>query len=550
MSWAEARRLSRVAFREIALQATYAFRQGNPVPPGAGREIVGKAARRVGQSKALVGGLLAVLILGTSALLFSSTRGVELIVPFSMQVGLYQAGVLTGLLGLEASLLWWTGLQALPTYLGSPALAVLASLPIDRATFRRTAMLLYLRLFDVPAVVVLVATPLFVGLALGPVAGILTILPAVSAVAFALALGLLTGRFFVRRVQGARGGGGGTVVRWAYLLLWILPAFGLVLFVTASPPFFRAIATLANPSPPLGAVVLAAVYPFALALGPAYASGGLFAPPSPVPAGLGAIAVAGAAFYGALTVGAALWLYVALADAGSVPPAPAHDGRTSAAALRPQAPPWAVLTKDLRLASRTPGYAFLILLPLLDAVALGLVTYAGAASPSTARGIAFSAVTVAALLATFFGPAFFALEVVAQSYGRTLPLAPRALALGKVALIGAVFIASGGIVLAITAVRIAEPALFAAFVAAELPAVLAAGLVEIAVLFRWARRRGLAVTGLYAGTWNVLLVSLPGVAVAGAPLVGFVEGGLGAMALVAVAELAVAAGVALRRGAS
>jgi hypothetical protein len=549
MGWREADRLANIAFREVALQATYAFRQGNPVPPGAGTQMVGRAVRRVGQSKALVAALLGFLILGSAALLFSSAHGVELIVPFSMQVGLYQAGVLTGLLGLEVALLWWTGLQALPTYLGSPALAVLATLPVDRPTLRRAAVLLYLRLFDLPALVVVVATPLFVGVALGPLAGVAAIVPAVSAVAFALALSLLTGRFFVRRVQGARGGGGAAVVRWAYLLLWLLPAFGLLIFVTASPPFFRTIAGLANPAPPLATVALAAVYPFALALWPAYASGGLAAPPVPVPHGLAWIAVASGTGYAALTACAVVWLYTALVDASIVPPAPLRAASASTFVLRPQAPMWAVLTKDLRLASRTPGYAFLILLPLLDAVALGLVTYAGSASASAARGIALGAVTVAALLATFFGPAFFALEVIAQSYGRTLPLAPRSMAAGKVALIGAVFAASGGIVLAITSARVHAPALFAAFVGAELPAVLAAGFVELAVLFRWARRRGMPVTNLYSGTWNVLLVSLPGVAIAGLPLATFVYAGLVPMALVALAELAVAAGVALRRGA-
>ena len=211
---------------------------------------------------------------------------------------------------------------------------------------------------------------------------------------------------------------------------------------------------------------------------------------------------------------------------------------------------WAVLTKDLRLASRTPGYAFLVLLPLLDAVALGLVTYAGSAGSSASRGIAFGAVSAAALLATFFGPAFFALEVIAQSYGRTLPLSTRSMALGKVTLVGGIFLAAGGIVLAITAPRSGTPALFAVFVLAELPAVVAAGLAELAILFRWARARGTPVTNLYAGTWNVLLVSLPGVFLAGTPLAVFLLGGLAPMALVGLAELGIVAVAALGRGAS
>jgi hypothetical protein len=465
-----------------------------------------------------------------------------------LPTGLYQAAVLAGLVGLEVALLWWTGLQALPTLLSSSAIAVLEPLPIDRATLRRVALLVYLRLFDLPAVVVLVATPLFVGAALGPVAGLAVLPAAGSAVVFALALALLTGRFFVRRVQGSRGGGGSSAVRWTYLVLWLLPAFGLLAFVTASPPFFRAIANLTAVPTQAPALALTLAYPLPLAFWPPLAAGGPGA--LGVPAGIRLAAAGASAAYVLLAGYAALWLYRATVDVGGLPPARPTPGGPSAFVLRPQRPAWAVLTKDLRLASRTPGYAFLILLPLLDAVALGLVSYAGAAGRPEARGIALGAVSAAALLATFFGPAFFALEVIAQSYGRTLPLAPRSMALGKIALVAAIYLAAGGTVLAITALRVPTPGLFASFVGAELPAVVAAGLLEFALLFRWARSRGLPVTSLYAGTWNVVIASVPGVVVAATPLAVFSKLGLTAMTLVALAELLVVGPLVLGRRAT
>ncbi len=548
MGWREAARLADVAFQEVSLQAAYAFRQGNPVPASSAEGFVRRAQHRVAQSKALIGGLLAVLALGSAALLRASTQGHELIVPYPLPPGLYQAGVLTGLVGLEVALLWWTGIQALPTYLGPSILGVIEVLPVDPATLRKVAVLLYLRLFDLPAIVVLFATPLFVGVALGPVAGLATVPASTSAVVFALALSLVTGRFFVRRVQGARGGGGSTVVRWAYLVLWLLPAFGFLAFVSASPPFFGAVGQLSTLNFHAGVQPLVAVYPFPLALLPPLLSGGpaTLATPSSVMA----IGLFAGAFYSGLAGFAAAWLYASLARAAIVPPAAIGPAPRSTFLVRPQRPALAVLTKDLRLASRTPGYAFLVLLPILDAVSLGLVSYVGHATPSAARGIALGAVSSAALLATFFGPAFFALEVVAQSYGRTLPLTGRSMALGKVALIGAIYLAAGGIVLAIASLRIPAPALFAAFVAAELPAVLAAGLLELAILFRWARARGLPVTNLYSGSWNILVVAVPGVVVAGLPLAVFLLAGLGAAAAVSVAELAAVALLALRRGAS
>jgi len=217
----------------------------------------------------------------------------------------------------------------------------------------------------------------------------------------------------------------------------------------------------------------------------------------------------------------------------------------------------AVLVKDLRIASRTPGYAFLILLPILDAGALGLLTYATPAQNPAAASLALGAVTTAALLATFFGPAFFAIEVIAYSYGRTLPLSNRSVVFGKVALICLMYLTAAGLIIAFTLLRFFQPFTFVAFGLAELPAVLGAAFLELGLLFRWARRRGLAITNLYAGAWFAVLVSIPGLLMAGLPplLFDLVQHsgtvvGLEVMALVALAELAIGAPVALGRGAS
>ncbi len=535
-----ARRLARTAFVELAFQATYGLRQGNPLPPTGGRGLPAKAGRRVLQSKVLIAALLAFLTLGTAFLIGLAPNPVYR--PAGLSVPMYRVGLVSGLLGVDVGLLWWTGLQALPSLLGAPILEVLRPLPIPPATFRRTAAIVYLRLFDVPAGVVAVGTPLAVGLALGPIAGVAVVPASLCAVVFALALALETARFFVRRIQGARGGGGSAILRWAYLLLWLLPAFGLLAFATAGPPFLRALSALGAThgiGPP---DLIAAVFPVPLALWPIL-SGGVGAVPPPV---AGVALGAGSAYVGLAAVAGA-WLVRSVGATAVLPARRSPERGAAPLAVRSQRAAWAIVTKDVRIASRTPGFAFLLLLPLLDAVALGLVTYAGAPGTGATRAVAFGAVSVAALLATFFGPAFFALEVIAQSYARTLPIAARSLVLGKVSLIALVYVAAGALVLGITALRLSAPAVFAAFVAAELPAVVAAGLLEMGLLLRWARTRGLPVTSLYASTWNVVLVALPGLLLAVAPLAAYGAAGLAAMAAVALAELAAVAPLVLRR---
>ncbi len=554
MSWRDAVRLSDVAFTELSLQAIYALRQGNLGPPEPAERMVPRARRRVVQSKAIVSFVLGLLAFAVAYALHES-RTVASAFPFAVPPGVFDAGLLTGLLSLDVAFLWWTGMQVLPTFLSSGVLPVLEPLPIDDTTLSRVAGLLYLRLFDLPALTVVLATPLLVGFALGPWAGLAVVPGVVAAVGFALALSLLTGRFFVRRVQGSRGGGGRALVRWIYLVLWLVPAFALFGFVTAAPAFFDFLSHLSVEGPSTGSHLLLAAFPFPLAALPAIASngaGGFGLDP------LGWLVLGGAtAGYLLLAVWAFVWVLESVRRMSIVPPAAARPVRPARLDLVPRPVVLAVLTKDLRIASRTPGFAFLVLLPILDAVAIGLWTYVTASGSAAASNLAFAAVTTAALLATFFGPAFFAIEVFAFAYGRTLPIADRSLLGGKVLLVALMYLTASAIVLGITLARVFDPAVFALFILAELPGVVAASLLELGILFRRARRRGMPVTNLYAGAWYAIFVSVPGLIVAAVPLLAFqvarIHGsplGLTVMGAAALAELALAAPFALGRDGS
>ena len=554
MSWREAFRLSQVAFAELSFQAVYAFRQGNVLPSGNSGLLSARARRRVLQSKLVISAVLSLLTVGAAAVLHQRTLNPEILA--AVPTGLFQAAILTGLFSLDIALLWWTGVQVVPTLISSGVLTVLEPLPIDRRTLEQVSTVLYLRLFDLPALTILIATPIMVGFALGPIAGLAALPGAVAVVAYALALSLLTGRFFLRRVQGSRGGGGRAVVRWAYLVLWLIPAFAMFAFITVAPAFFRALAVLALQGPSFDSGLLAVAFPFSFATLPPIAAGGpaslvILSPALLLPLGI-ALAV-----YGGLAVWSIVWLSGSVRTLLFLPVRAPVDLENRLPALRPTGRARSVLTKDLRIASRTPGYAFLILLPILDAGALGLLTYASPAANPAAASLALGAVTTAALLATFFGPAFFAIEVVAYSYGRSLPLSNRSVVFGKVALVCLMYLVAAALIVGFSVLRFLHPFTFVAFVLAELPAVLAGAFLELGLLFRWARRRGLAITSLYAGAWFAVLVSVPGLIVAGIPPLLYdlfngsgTELGLTIMALIAVAELALAFPVALGRGAS
>jgi predicted permease len=442
----------------------------------------------------------------------------------------------------------------LPTLLGSKVQPVLEVLPVEEKTLDRAALLTALRLFDAPVLTVLIITPLVVGLALHSAWAGLVILPgAVAAVLVAMALALATGRFYVTRILGSRGGAVETAFRWLYLILWTLPAFALFGFVTFSPQFFASLNTLYTNGPAWQLALLLETFPFPLASLPVYLQGN-----SSVPDLVGfQLALAG--IYLALMVPLGGWLMEAPRAFGrAVAVDHAPPAASTHTTLRPGAIAWAILRKDLRTASRTPGFALLILLPLLDAGAIGIWSFLGAPTTRDVFSVGVAAVASSALLATFFAPAFFAIEVFGFSYTRSLPIPRDHLLAGKVALVITIYVLSAALVLGLT--TLAVPTAFAAgsfafFALAELPAVVAAAVLEFGLLFWRAGKVGLPITNLYAGAGWVLAVSIPGLFVAGTPLVIFEYlrsagspslGLLPVMAAASILELGLVSPLALR----
>jgi putative transporter with 12 TMs len=546
-----ARKLYRSGWKELVFQATYAVRSGNPPPDGDPKQFSRKARQRVILSQGAASGFLALVILGGVSLLSDSLE--TLVAGPALPRVLYIACVLGGLFIVQLGLLWWLGLQFLPTFLSSSIVPVLRTLPVPGPTVDRVALLLLARLFDAPALTCLVVTPLAVGLSLGSLSAALAVVPAeVTVVVLAMAFAVATGRFFVRNVQGSPGGHRATALRWAYLVLWGTPAFALFGFVALAPRFLNFVGNLSfyGPAGELGSLL--SVYPFAFALLPALATSPSSVDVVPIPGGLlGVLALL--LVYTLPVALAGRWLLTAPGKlAALTTPGRVRRGAHESVRVRPA--PLAILVKDLRLASRTPAFAFLILIPLGDAMLLGLWTAFSPLGTADPAQLAEAAVASAALLATFFGPAFFAIEVMSYSYSRSLPLTGRNLLIGKTTLILFLYSIAASVVLLLTLVRYFHPLEFGAFLLAEVPAVAAAALFQLGILLAVARRRGLPLVNLYTGAFWLAAVSVPGLIVAGTPLALYAilaPAGLGTallvMAAFATAEFTLVASVTLTR---
>jgi hypothetical protein len=522
-----AARLSEIAYLELSFQAVYALRQGNVLaaetPKEAG-ELANTARRRVAQSKFLVS-LLIVLLVGGSMLTLTSIVEKFFLVstaanPTPVPLPLYAGTVIAGLLLLELSFLWMVGLQSLPTFLGSQILPMLETLPIPEKKLDRVALLVTFRLFDAPAVTALVLTPLALGLALHSVLVGLLVLPGVVVVILlAMGLSLRTGRFFVQHVQGSRGGLRASVLRWFYLLLWAVPAFGIYGFVSFGFQIMYGLAYLGRTAPTaLGSLLL--VFPFPFGFLPVFGLSGSSSF-SLLPGGDPWTVALAAAGYIAIALGVGWWLRTAPRALSRLSPEVQRTDARKGSRLRPVGAPAAILLKDLRTASRTPGYAFVILLPLIDAVVIGLSSYIGAPAPQSVFDLAAAAVSTTAILAIFFGPAFFATEVMGYSYTRTLPLSNRSMLFGKSSLIVLIYVIASAIVVGLTVLRLLNVWLFFAFIIAELPGLVAAAFLEIGLLFRRAQEAGVPVSMMASGAWWATTVVLPGLAIAGLPILIF-----------------------------
>jgi predicted permease len=532
----EANRLSRPIYAELRFQAIYSYRQGNLLPKMPARELVTRAERQVFQSKIAVAFLLGLLQLGTLALL--TPRG-ELLLGPGVPRPVYLATVLGGLWLIELSLLWTEGLQILPTFLSSRAVSLLETLPIPRRTAEEASLLAVLRLFDLPALVAIAGPAFVIGVALSnPWAGLAALPGGVAVVLIGLVLSLSTGGFFVRHLASAPGGRRSTAVRWLFLLAGTVPALGLYAFFSFAPPLMTALSGLSTGHSPAVAALLL-VFPFAFAALPGATTGLALPPPLAGPL-LGLVIAGYVALFilgGSWLVGAPRRLSLGIANASARP--------SKAGRLRTTGPGWAVFRKDLRVASRTPGYGFLILLPLLDAAALGLATFSLKPDPSTIASLGSAAVSTSELLAIFFAPAFFATEVIGLSYSRALPLTGRSLLAGKLALVLLIYLLASTVVLMLTVLRVFEPLFLLAFIAAGLPGLLAAACCELGLLLRRAARTGMVSGQLFSGGWWMITVAIPGLIVAAIPLgsYSFVARsagtyfGLGALALVGLLEL-------------
>jgi predicted permease len=183
--------------------------------------------------------------------------------------------------------------------------------------------------------------------------------------------------------------------------------------------------------------------------------------------------------------------------------------------IRPRRPWLGIIRKDLAIASRSPSYAVLFLLPALQVAILAVSFSSFEAGFAVTAGV----LTGISMTTLVLPPTIFSIEGLASSYTRSLPLRKKTLILAKTLL--TVFIYSFSVI-ALLAIALFVKRDFTSeilFGMLYLFSIAAASMLELTILARKFWKEGFAMGNMYARLSTFILILVPGYALAWAPMI-------------------------------
>ena len=395
------------------------------------------------------------------------------------------------------------GLQVSTSFFSSDVIGLLNPLPLSKKDVSRVALLCFLRVFDVPLAVAIVVFPtayaLFSRSALGGLAAVLSV--GVTEI-FALALTVGLAKFFYSRI--AAGGGKSTwraLLRVVLMLVWILPSFGAYIVINFWMPIMQFSASLTQSAISVS-YFIAVLYPFAFGFLVSYAS--FTVALNSVASGLSIIAslcYLGVAFFCTRWVGESI-RNLKSSSFGAASNEPVRD-----VVIRPRAPWLGVIQKDLRVASRSPSYASIFLLPAIQTIILA-VSFSSFEELGISETLGL--LTGISFMTVLVPPTLFAIEGLASAYARSLPLRSRTLIFAKTVLATLTYVVSLIAMFIAMLLQGRDISSVLIFGGVHLLTVMAANLLETLLLVDKFWKEGSAIGNIYARLSTYVLILLPG----------------------------------------
>jgi predicted permease len=403
------------------------------------------------------------------------------------------------------------GLQVATSLVSSKIADSLSPLPLSKKEVSNVIFLCLIRIFDLPLLAALVVLPTAYLIIGGSVAGSsISVVATIVTEIFALALTIGLARFFYSKVAG--GGGRSkwkTVTRFLFMLVWMVPAFGTYFVINFAEVILKSFASFTQILGP-SMELLVMLFPFSFGFLVSYASN-----PQATSIPLLALSAASSVLYVVFAFYCFRWVTTTIRKIGTGRIVGAVREAVKDTIIRPRKPWLGIIRKDLAIASRSPSYAVLFLLPALQ-VAVLAVSFS---SFEAGFVVTVSVLTGISMTTLVLPPTMFSIEGLASSYTRSLPLRKRTLILAKTLL--AVFIYSLSVV-ALLAIALFVKRDFTSeilFGTLYLFSIAAASMLELTILARKFWKEGFALGNLYARLSTFILILVPGYALAWAPMI-------------------------------
>lgn len=419
MKFSELWRISSRVYREVSFQSIFAFRAGAILPQkdSSIERLIKNAELNTLISKILT----TIFIVAFSFAVFAPTAfGVKTEIPKE----LVMVGEVTAFLAALLFLTTIMGLQVTTSLISSKVVDILSPLPMSKREISWIIFICFIRIFDIPLIAALLLFPTIHAFCYGSLASSFASLIAIEVTEiFAVALTIGLAIFFYSKVL--RGGGrsrGSMILRFIFLIVWVLPTLGTYVIINFATQIASTIASMTQAFS--SAQYMALVYPFSYGFLAAY-----LAYPSMPSDSLYIISAFASAVY------AACALYCLKIIAERIRTLSTEAGKAVSGAeipidtnIKTSAPWLGIIRKDLRIASKSPSYASLFLLPVMQTIILVLSFISVS---EIGLNVILSMLLGMSMLTLILPPTLLSIEGLASAYTRSLPIRKRTIIKAK-----------------------------------------------------------------------------------------------------------------------
>jgi hypothetical protein len=506
MNLTELWRLSHIVYREVSFQSIFSFRSG-AILPQRGRSSIEQLARNA-ELNTLLSKIITTLFLAIFGftMFLPSTPGIS---PGGISKELIIAGGISAYFAVVLFLITFMGLQVATSFFSSRVTEILSPLPLTRLDVSKIVFLCFIRIFDIPLIVAvivpIVAYIIFVGFFLGVLVVLVGIL---VTEAFALVLCNGLARFFYSKV--AVGGGKSvwrTVLRFVFMLIWVLPTFGIYFVMSFATQVTQSFGSLAQVLSSLQ--FLAALYPFSFGFLVSFATSYQQIDPSTF--GLSIISSVG---YFILAVFCLRWVVSSIRSIGTKVAVSFLKETVKDTIIKPKVPWLGIIYKDLRIASRAPSYASLFFLPAIETAVLA-VTFSSYSD--IGLSVTFGMLVGISIVTLILPPLLLSMESLGSAYTRSLPLKKRTLIFAKTVTVTVTYLVSLLVLFIVTLYFRRDFTFILTFGIIHTFSVAAASMLELTLADVFSKE-GIGMGNIYASLSTFALVLIPGILAAMVPI--------------------------------